>query len=182
MSINIGDKVRFLREVGGGVVTGFRKGGFILVEDKDGFEIPMLESDLVVIPENNKVSPASDISKKKPTDSAYSPAQQQKQHAPSGAEEKESLEERLCKLERMVQKLSHRIDELEAANATESTCTHDREFRQRQDTEKETRKRRNHRSRFACPCPSGQHLGIVQHRNQRLPDENLSRYDGTIPP
>ena len=77
MSINIGDKVRFLREVGGGVVTGFRKGGFILVEDKDGFEIPMLESDLVVIPENNKVSPASDISQKKPTDSSYSPAQQQ---------------------------------------------------------------------------------------------------------
>ncbi|MEE1289366.1 MAG: DUF2027 domain-containing protein, partial [Bacteroidaceae bacterium] len=99
--MNIGDKVRFLREVGGGVVTGFRKGGFILVEDKDGFEIPMLESDLVVIPENNKVSPASDISQKKPTDSSYSPAQQQqKPHAPSGAEEKESLEERVCKLER----------------------------------------------------------------------------------
>ena len=118
MSINIGDKVRFLREVGGGVVTGFRKGGFILVEDKDGFEIPMLESDLVVIPENNKPSPASDISQKKPTDSSYSPAQQQqKPHTPSGAEERESLEERLCKLERMVQKLSHRIDELEAANA-----------------------------------------------------------------
>lgn len=118
MSINIGDKVRFLREVGGGVVTGFRKGGFILVEDKDGFEIPMLESDLVVIPENNKVSPASDISQKKPTDSSYSPAQQQqKPHAPSGAEEKESLEERVCKLELMVQKLSHRINELEASNA-----------------------------------------------------------------
>ena len=58
MSINIGDTVRFLREKGGGKVSGFRKGGFILVEDEDGFEIPMLEGDLVVIPGSGSTSQA----------------------------------------------------------------------------------------------------------------------------
>ena len=117
MSINIGDKVRFLREIGGGIVTGFRKGGLILVEDKDGFEIPMLESDLVVIPDNNTASTANDSSKHKATSHVYNPGQhQQKSHAPY-TDEKESLEQRICKLERIVQKLSNRIDELEAANA-----------------------------------------------------------------
>ena len=39
--MKIGDKVRFLSEVGGGVVTGFKGKDFVLVEDADGFDIPM---------------------------------------------------------------------------------------------------------------------------------------------
>ena len=31
--LNIGDKVRFLNDVGGGKVSGFQKGGIVLVED-----------------------------------------------------------------------------------------------------------------------------------------------------
>ena len=38
MSIQIGDKVRFLNSVGGGVVRGFRGKDQVLVEDEDGFE------------------------------------------------------------------------------------------------------------------------------------------------
>ena len=34
--MKIGDKVRFLSEVGGGVVTGFKGKDFVLVEDADG--------------------------------------------------------------------------------------------------------------------------------------------------
>ena len=39
--MKIGDKVRFLSEVGGGVVTGFQGKNIVLVEDADGFDIPM---------------------------------------------------------------------------------------------------------------------------------------------
>ncbi|MCR4920113.1 MAG: DUF2027 domain-containing protein [Bacteroidaceae bacterium] len=51
--MKIGDKVRFLSEVGGGVVRGFQGKDIVLVEDEDGFEIPMLKSEVVVIGEKD---------------------------------------------------------------------------------------------------------------------------------
>lgn len=58
-----GDKVRFLNEVGGGIVSGFRDKNIVLVEDSDGFEIPMSVTDVVVVEDENystanMVSPA----------------------------------------------------------------------------------------------------------------------------
>lgn len=47
--MKIGDKVRFLNEVGGGVVRGFKGKDVVLVEDADGFEIPMSTRECVVI-------------------------------------------------------------------------------------------------------------------------------------
>jgi hypothetical protein len=47
--MKIGDKVRFLSEVGGGIVKGFQGKNIVLVEDEDGFDIPMLDRELVVI-------------------------------------------------------------------------------------------------------------------------------------
>ena len=47
--MKIGDKVRFLSEVGGGIVTGFQGKDFVLVEDADGFDIPMPIRECVVI-------------------------------------------------------------------------------------------------------------------------------------
>lgn len=47
--MKIGDKVRFLSEVGGGVVTGFQGKNIVLVEDEDGFDIPMPMTECVVI-------------------------------------------------------------------------------------------------------------------------------------
>lgn len=47
--VKIGDKVRFLSEIGGGVVTGFRGKDIVLVEDSDGFDIPMPVRECVVI-------------------------------------------------------------------------------------------------------------------------------------
>ena len=44
-----GDKVRFLSEIGGGIVSGFQGKNIVLVEDEDGFEIPMAINDVVVI-------------------------------------------------------------------------------------------------------------------------------------
>ena len=50
--MKIGDKVRFIYESGGGVVTGFRGKDIVLVEDKDGFEIPMQVRECVVVDTN----------------------------------------------------------------------------------------------------------------------------------
>lgn len=47
--MKIGDKVRFLSEVGGGIVTGFQGKDIVLVEDADGFDIPMPMRECVVI-------------------------------------------------------------------------------------------------------------------------------------
>ena len=53
MSIQIGDKVRFLNSVGGGVVRGFRGKDQVLVEDEDGFEVPALIKECVVVGGND---------------------------------------------------------------------------------------------------------------------------------
>lgn len=47
--MKIGDKVRFLSEIGGGRVSGFKGRDIVLVEDEDGFEIPMAANDVVVV-------------------------------------------------------------------------------------------------------------------------------------
>lgn len=47
--INIGDKVRFLTETGGGIVKGFRGRDTVMVETDDGFDIPMLVTNVVVV-------------------------------------------------------------------------------------------------------------------------------------
>lgn len=47
--MNIGDKVRFLFETGGGIVKGFKDKNTVVVEGDDGFEIPMLVTDCVVV-------------------------------------------------------------------------------------------------------------------------------------
>lgn len=47
--MKIGDKVRFLSEVGGGVIAGFQGKNIVLVEDEDGFQIPTSINDVVVI-------------------------------------------------------------------------------------------------------------------------------------
>lgn len=52
--MNIGDKVRFLNDVGGGKITAFRPGGIVMVEDEDGFEVPMPQHEVVVIEEKPK--------------------------------------------------------------------------------------------------------------------------------
>lgn len=51
--MKIGDKVRFLTEVGGGIVSGFQGKDTVLVQDEDGFDIPMLMKDVVVVNEDN---------------------------------------------------------------------------------------------------------------------------------
>lgn len=47
--MKIGDKVRFLSDVGGGVVAGFQGNNIVLVEDEDGFQVPTQINDVVVV-------------------------------------------------------------------------------------------------------------------------------------
>ena len=47
--MKIGDKVRFLSEIGGGRVAGFQGKNIVLVEDEDGFQVPMTISEVVVV-------------------------------------------------------------------------------------------------------------------------------------
>lgn len=53
--MKIGDKVRFLNTTGGGIVKGFDGKNVVLVEDEDGFDIPVLIRECVVI------EPANDM-------------------------------------------------------------------------------------------------------------------------
>lgn len=122
MEIQIGDTVRFLHEVGGGKVTGFEKGGIVLVEDQDGFEIPMLQKDVVVIPPSNKkqAAPApAPAAPKQPVAPQKIADVLKKAPAPANPvnEDGETLEERVIRLERQVKKLTLRIEQLEAAKA-----------------------------------------------------------------
>ncbi len=60
--MKIGDKVRFLNDVGGGVITGFKDKQTAWVEDENGFDFPVPLTNLVVI-----VTDAYNIEKKQPT-------------------------------------------------------------------------------------------------------------------
>lgn len=51
--MKIGDKVRFLSEIGGGRVAGFKGKDIVLVEDEDGFQIPTLIRDCIVVESDN---------------------------------------------------------------------------------------------------------------------------------
>ncbi len=62
--MKIGDKVRFLNQTGGGIVVGFKKKGWVTVEDEDGFEIPVPERECVVVEENVVASEKKNIQTK----------------------------------------------------------------------------------------------------------------------
>ena len=53
LDMKIGDQVRFLSEVGGGKVAGFQGKNIVLVEDEDGFQMPMLINEVVVVGEED---------------------------------------------------------------------------------------------------------------------------------
>jgi hypothetical protein len=52
--LRIGDRVRFLNSVGGGVVRAFRGKNQVLVEDENGFDVPVLIAECVVVGEADR--------------------------------------------------------------------------------------------------------------------------------
>ncbi len=66
MEIKIGDKVRFLNSVGGGVVTAFKNKDMVMVMEDDGFETPAMIRNCVVISDDKKLEdPFKPVSPKK---------------------------------------------------------------------------------------------------------------------
>lgn len=123
--MNIGDKVRFLNDVGGGKISGFRAGGIVLVEDEDGFDVPVHESEIVVIETNS----LNFVKKPKPApkvEFGAEPASTQpasmkgkdilREKSASRAEENdevdENLEARVIRLEMTVKKLQMQLERL----------------------------------------------------------------------
>ena len=70
--MKIGDRVRFLSDVGGGIVKGFQNNNkIVLVEDEDGFQVPVLADDVVVITTDDyNISKVDTIGRKKKDASA----------------------------------------------------------------------------------------------------------------
>lgn len=138
--MNIGDKVRFLNDVGGGKITAFRSGGIVMIEDEDGFDIPMPKEEIVVIeeqaPKTERKKPipkveygATPLTKfqeeKKTVPEKQEPPTlngkeylQSKTVAPADEEDEidGNLEARMVRLEMTIQKLEARIALLEAEN------------------------------------------------------------------
>lgn len=52
--VKIGDRVRFLNSVGGGIVRSFQNKDIVLVEEEDGFETPVLARECVVVESVNE--------------------------------------------------------------------------------------------------------------------------------
>ncbi len=64
MTVKVGDTVRYLNAIGGGVVTRFQSKDVILVEE-DGFESPVLVRDVVVVQATNEYNfPVEDLEPK----------------------------------------------------------------------------------------------------------------------
>lgn len=131
--INIGDKVRFLNDVGGGKVKAIKAGGIALVEDEDGFEIPCLIDDLVVIETNEhnvdihkfdkwqkKDKPQAEaVVSKDGTTTTISGKDYLAAKTPSNEPEvDENLEARVVRLEMTIARLTQRIERLEDARAS----------------------------------------------------------------
>lgn len=112
--------MRFLNDVGGGIVKALKPGGIVLVEDEDGFQIPSLIDDVVVIDTNEynfakKESPKQQEEKTVVKGKDYLTT---KDERPSEEEEiDETLEARVIRLEMLVSKLQMRLERLEDAKS-----------------------------------------------------------------
>ena len=85
-NIKVGDKVRFLNSTGGGVVRSFKGKDQVLVEDEDGFEVPALIRECVVVGDSEMQVHSS---RRSPLPSiTQSPAPQPKKPAPQPEMEK----------------------------------------------------------------------------------------------
>ncbi len=93
-TVKIGDKVRFLNTTGGGIVRSFRGKDQVLVEDEDGFEVPALIRECVVVGGNEMQVHSSNRPK-------VQPQPQVQQIAPQPKQEEEIKIEETAEGERM---------------------------------------------------------------------------------
>jgi hypothetical protein len=65
--VKIGDRVRFLNSVGGGIVRKFQSKDIVLVEEEDGFETPVLARECVVVETVSSETNLPEIKKQAPS-------------------------------------------------------------------------------------------------------------------
>lgn len=131
-TINIGDTVRFLNDIGGGKVTAFKPGGIVLVQDEDGFDMPVPASEVVVVETdslNIKKKTAARDAKRSSTSSdeqkiagsmtgkEYLKSKAAPRHEDEEDETDENLEARVLRLEMSIRKLEMRLARLEDSKA-----------------------------------------------------------------
>lgn len=74
--MKIGDKVRFLNDVGGGIVKSFQGKNIALVEDENGFDIPVSTSELLIVDvDNYNTRPQRKVEKASPEEPEKSKTQ-----------------------------------------------------------------------------------------------------------
>lgn len=130
--VNVGDKVRFLNDVGGGIVRSIKAGGVAMVEDEDGFDIPCLVDDLVVIEtnehnvdihkfdkwnKNDKPATQKVVSKDGATAPVSGKEYLESKNTAKEPEVDENLEARVLRLEMELKRLTMRLERLEDAKA-----------------------------------------------------------------
>ena len=120
--MKIGDKVRFLNDVGGGKVAGFRPGGIVLVEDEDGFDMPVPQNEVVVIEEAQPRAVRKEVVKvaEKATEQKVQQSLDGREYLQSKtvkvdeeSETDEQLEARVVRLEMTVQKMETAMQQME---------------------------------------------------------------------
>ena len=120
--MKIGDKVRFLNDVGGGKVAGFRPGGIVLVEDEDGFDMPVPQNEVVVIEEAQQRAVRKEVVKvaEKATEQKVQQSLDGREYLQSKtvkvdeeSETDEQLEARVVRLEMTVQKMETAMQQME---------------------------------------------------------------------
>jgi hypothetical protein len=77
MEIRVGDKVRFLNDVGGGMVTAIVDIHMVKVMTEDGFEMPVLKRELILVPQEQN-QPDQEQKQEKPEHATVSVAPQRK--------------------------------------------------------------------------------------------------------
>lgn len=122
MKFQLGDKVKFLNQIGGGVVTKVTD-DFVFVQDDTGFDIPMDPKELIRMADmsgagkmfNDSLDRLSDATKKLATDL---PGVAPKMTIPQTPEDEiKALKSQIANLKDQVAKLKHQLSSLQKQNA-----------------------------------------------------------------
>lgn len=89
--MKIGDKVRFLNTTGGGTITGFQGKDIALVEDDNGFDVPVLMRELIVIEPQNDMQVRSSTKPVTETPKRSEPEIKEPEYVPEETSEGEQL-------------------------------------------------------------------------------------------
>lgn len=117
--LSIGDTVRFLNTVGGGTVKGFQNKQIAIVEDENGFDVPVLISECVLI------QPAGNFKLSTSTDkdfTSHSPMETTSPLSLTNKEEKEEIPEETVEGEKITACLAWLPSDIKNLSTTSYEC------------------------------------------------------------